>query len=295
MFFSGGLVFINKKAAFDSDYARELEEVMDPTEKEELNEINSIRRTHAIQQHESYILDNTVCLHDGCDFNIAKTKRYCQLHEKRAIIALDWNNLYGSIMQQAMPCEDFQNLDTDELNKFQCVYDRVYSGKSTDEDNRLFSPDNERGYIFVAKVEYPDSMHEKVKQFPPATDNIVIEYEMLSEQQKKHFKEVYGTKKTCSPQKKMVHAFYTKDEYTAHMQTLHTYAKLGCKLTLIRGYSFVQHKIAKAYVQMCAKRRGEATNDADVMLYKNFCNIIFGVSKYYNLFCNNLFIFSEIY
>ena len=87
--------------------------------------------------------------------------------ESNYIMYLDANNLYGWAMSQFLP------------------YDDVKINTEITIDEILNTPDeNETGYVIECDSHFPKEIHEKLKQFPPAPENIVPKTEWLSDYQK---------------------------------------------------------------------------------------------------------------
>jgi hypothetical protein len=83
------------------------------------------------------------------------------------IVYLDANSLYGWAMSQYLP------------------YDEIKIDNTINIETVLNTPDeNETGYVIECDLHFPSHIHEKLKQFPPAPENIVPQDEWLSDYQK---------------------------------------------------------------------------------------------------------------
>ena len=283
----GGQVFVNRRAAFDGEFALRLEALMNPAEQAQLARLKRLRRRKALEEHARHAASNP---DDGssighythqtcrdCDLLVTPPRRRCLQHNhQRVILSFDFNNLYGASMCYGLPYNRFKQVhDPAKLASLQRVFDRVSAQKTTDNDLHMFSPTNSVGYVFVSSITFPARLHAQLKEFPPAAQPIVVSFDMLSPLQQQKFKAVFDTE-SMGEEKKLVHNFYVRSNYTAHMLTLYSAAKLGAVVTLEKAWSFAQKPFARDYVTMCSQLRGQATNEADTQLYKNFCNIIFG-------------------
>ena len=83
------------------------------------------------------------------------------------ITYFDANNLYGGAMSEFLPYDDLRwnnNLTLEDI--------------LTTEDNA------EEGHIVEVDLHFPSEIHDKLKEFPPAPENIVPNVEWFSEFQK---------------------------------------------------------------------------------------------------------------
>jgi len=94
-------------------------------------------------------------------------ENYDSNKESNYIMYLDANNLYGWAMSQFLPYDDVK------INK-EITIDEILNT----------SDENETGYVIECDLHFPSHIHEKLKQFPPAPENIVPEDEWLSDYQK---------------------------------------------------------------------------------------------------------------
>ena len=88
------------------------------------------------------------------------------------IVYLDANNLYGWAMCQSLPYDDVR-INTE------VTIEQVL--ETTD--------DNEYGYVVECDLHFPKEIHDKLKQYPPAPENMIPKDEWLSDYQKELKKE----------------------------------------------------------------------------------------------------------
>ena len=189
------------------------------------------------------------------------------------IVPFDFNNLYGYSMTEMMPLNNFKSLTYEDLIIHQLKFDDIFKHKNIE---RHYNKESNTGYIFCAKIEFTKEAQRKLLSFPLVPEQLVVEEEMISEEQKKTWKKLFSREYSSSNHKKMVNSFATKQEYTSHYRLLSFLSSLGVKVTLLRGYSFNQEKFIKPYVEFCAKMRKLSKNQADKKLWKNMANIIYG-------------------
>jgi hypothetical protein len=273
----GGSVMLNKKVSIDTCLEKILIMNSDEKEKKEYAEIleelkekakvESFRMTAGVSPGRCFR-----CEYNDC-FMIVEGSGKCCIHAERCIIALDFNNLYGYAMTKSMPLKDFQDVEEDELKEHQRKFDQILQKPSQSQ----YDKNSSIGYIFVADLEFSKKAQQKLLSFPLIPQQLVVEEDMLSEQQKKIWNTLFTNKRyTSSMRKKMVNSFFKKEEYTSHYRNLAFYCKLGVKVTLRRGYKFYQSKFISSYVKFCSAKRKSAKSASDKKLWKDMANIIFG-------------------
>ena len=272
----GGTCMIRKKTSFDSAMEKALMFRANPEERKRYKEIQSRLQKEAMKTHEE--IDNqdgdfNYCEFPTCLMMVHSQSKKCVLHEEKCIIAFDFNNLYGHTMTQKMPLDNFADLSTEELRYHQKKFNKVWGNSSY---KTWFKENSEEGYIYVADLEFPEEVQKKMLSFPQVPEQMVIESEMISSKQRKTWSKLFKKEYTSSSQRKMVNSFAAKKEYTSHYRLLAFYSSLGVKVTLKRGYKFRQANFIKGYVEFCAQNRKKATNKADMKLWKDLANIIYG-------------------
>ena len=272
----GGTCMIRKKAAFDTSMEKSLMSKANPEEIRRYKAIQSRLQNEAMKIHEE--LDSEEACFNYCEFppclmRVDAKNKKCVEHEEKCIIAFDFNNLYGHTMTQKMPLDNFEDLTAEELQKHQRKFDIVCGSNDYKTE---FKENEEEGYIYVADLEFPLQVQKKMLSFPQVPEQMVIEREMISSKQRKTWYKLFKKEYTSTSQKKMVNSFSNKKEYTSHFRLLAFYSSLGVIVTLKRGYKFRQENFIAGYVQFCAQNRKKATNKADMKLWKDLANIIYG-------------------
>ena len=173
-----------------------------------------------------------------------------------------------------LPLDKFELIRKEDLGKHQLKFDQMRKNLSTEGH---YSEDSETGYIFCADLEFPEAAQEKLLAFPLAPEGMIVEEEVLSEGQKETWNSIFKRPYYTTTHKKMVNSFSRKKAYTSHYQYLKFLAALGVKIKLKRGYMFRQTKFISSYVKYCAQQRKLSTNPADKQMWKDLCNIIFGM------------------
>ena len=91
---------------------------------------------------------------------------YDDKKESNYIMYWDANNLYGTVMTQYLP------------------YDEIKIDNSLDIKNVLeTADDNDIGYIVECDLHFPEEIHNKLKEFPPAPEILIPKGEWMSEYQ----------------------------------------------------------------------------------------------------------------
>ena len=141
------------------------------------------------------------------DFDATKPENY--------LMYWDANNLYGWAMSQYLP------------------YKNISLNSNINIDNILEVPDNnDIGYIIECDLEYPEEIHDKLKEFPPCPENLSPTTEMLSEYQKQiagHNKVKVGG---CS---KLVPHLMKHEKYCIHYRNLKFIKELGIEITAVHN------------------------------------------------------------
>ena len=271
----GGSCLLKKKVSIDTALENYLISKANKDEMERYKDIQGSLHVLAEKRTLEYEKESNtfhkMCDHPDCTHLVGETKRTCELHRKKCVVAFDFNNLYGQSMTKPMPLDQFQPLTTEELCKHQRIFDQMYQEKKVEQQ---YKQDTKEGYIFVARIKFPKRVQRKLLTFPICPDQMVIEEEMLSKHQRAIWKKLFNTKYKCS-HKKMVNSFATKQNYVGHYRLLAFYSSLGVKITLQRGYKFHQKNFIANYVNYCAHKRKLATTNFDKKMCKNMVWIWF--------------------
>ena len=123
---------------------------------------------------------------------------------------LDANNLYGYAMNQVLPIGDYK-----------------WEEPSNFDDNFIKNHDfvkSERGYIFVADIEYPKELHDLHKDYQLAPERKINQ---ASDYMKDISKQIdHRIIKTA----KLTPNLYDKTDYVIHGALLQLYFKFGLKI-----------------------------------------------------------------
>lgn len=176
-------------------------------------------------------------------------------------------------MVEEMPLDKFRDMKPTELEPHQEIFNLI---TQHGDDTKFYPENSKEGYIFCAKLEFSDEVQAKLLSYPLAPEALIVEEDMISEGQRKTWNHLFGKAYFSTNHKKMVNCFKEKKCYTSHYKLLAFLAKLGVKVTLIRGYSFHQERFISSYVSFCAAQRKLSTNPADKNLWKLMANIIYG-------------------
>ena len=183
-------------------------------------------------------------------------ENYDSNKESNYIMYLDANNLYGWAMSQFLP------------------YDDVKINTDITRDVILNTPDeNETGYVIECDLHFPKEIHEKLKQFPPAPENIVPKTEWLSDYQKE-LREKNGIKNSTT---KLVPHLTDSTKYRIHYRNLKYIVDLGVEIKQVHNIvSFKQKAWLKPYIDFNTQMRKEAKNEFEKDFFKLMNNSVFG-------------------
>ena len=170
--------------------------------------------------------------------NNAYMDEYNPENETKYLIYLDVNNLYGFAMQQSLP-----------YGGFKWVEDSSNVNFNIPDDSNI-------GYILEVDLEYPDEIHDSHKDLPFCPEH------------------------KCPPgskQKKLLTTLENKEKYIIHYVTLKQALKHGLRIKKIhRALQFNQKPWLKDYIDLNSKKRQEAKNEFEKMLFKLYNNSIYG-------------------
>ena len=145
----------------------------------------------------------------------------------------DANSLYCWPMLQPLPVGGFRWLSAAELEK----------------------PLSEFPPCFVSvDLEYPEELHDKFKDYPPAPDQIKL-----------------GGVEKLAPN------LLPKTEYVGHIRNIQKYEELGCRITKVhRELAFDENPWMKTYVERNIEQRKKARNSFEKDFWKLANNSVFG-------------------
>lgn len=172
------------------------------------------------------------------------------------IIYLDANNLYGWAMSQFLP------------------YDGIEFKNDISIDEVLETPDeNPWGYVVECDLIFPKEIHNKLKQFPPAPENLIPNDEWMSDYQL-NLKKQLNIKSKCS---KLIPHLFEHKNYCIHYRNLKYLVELGVKIGNIHNIvSFYQKPFLKPYIDFNTEMRKNAKNEFEKDFFKLMNNAVFG-------------------
>ena len=179
------------------------------------------------------------------------------------ILYVDANNLYGCVMMQNLPCDEYQWLTKEEMERV---------------DWLALEADAEYGYLAVCDLDYPEELHERHNAFPLAAETTEICYDKLSSVCKKILTELRGESAARNYKaKKLCATLEHKRNYVCHGRNLQFYLQQGLILKkLHRVMRFRQGPVFAGYVQDMADRRKLTNSPFQKRLWKLCVNSIFG-------------------
>ena len=121
---------------------------------------------------------------------------------------LDANGLYAWAMTQSLPLNGFQWCDP---NTF---------------DQSMLGGDKGKGYILEVDCEIADMHHDKLNDYPPASEKMKVTKEMHSPLQKKMCCKAGSVEK-------LIPNLLPKSNYVVHHRLLQEFINLGLKVTNI--------------------------------------------------------------
>ena len=183
------------------------------------------------------------------DFDVSKPENY--------LMYWDANNLYGWAMSQYLP------------------YKNISLNSEIDIDTILKTDDNSKyGYIVECDLEFPQEIHDKLKEFPPCPESIAPTKEMLSEFQKKMAEKNNVKVGSCS---KLVPHLMKHEKYCIHYRNLKFVKELGVEITKVHNVvQFKQKPWLKKYIDFNTNKRKEAKNEFEKDFFKLMNNAVFG-------------------
>jgi hypothetical protein len=183
---------------------------------------------------------------------------YNPLDDDKYILYYDCVNLYGYIMQQALPISDFEWMTDKELSNI---------------DIMGLDDEGDTGFVFQVTLSYPSSLHDHHNDFALGVEKIKVSNEMLSPFSL-NLKQDLGLKGTSE---KLIPNLMTKDKYILHYKNLKFYMEQGLVLeTIHRGMKFKQTKWLKPYIDFNSSMRAQATDEFSKSFWKLLCNSLYG-------------------
>ena len=187
--------------------------------------------------------------------------RHVQSDEKKQILYIDANNLYGWAMRQYLPTGNFEKLQLPEN----------YLQDQLVEDLLEIPDDNEYGYFIECDLEYPVEIKEKTKNFPFCPYQTKADPDLFSAYMNNLSQPNY---KTTS---KLMCDVTNKSKYMIHYRMFKFYLNQGMKVTKIHSiYKFKQSPWLGKYIDHNTQKRTVAETNFEKDLYKLMNNAFFG-------------------
>ena len=215
---------------------------------------------------------------------------------RRTLIYLDANNLYGNSMRYPLPLRNFRWMTAHDIQNFDV--------------HRDVSAEDGPGYILEVDLDYPEELHLPHNSMPLAPQSMDIQWDDLSPYSQECLKvlrgkdgarerQPYHAKKLTSTFRRrlvMLLIFFTKNvasclifslslslslslrrKYLVHGLNLKLYLEMGLKLVRIRrGITFYQEQFIRPFIEECTERRRAAATITEQTLWKLVANCIYG-------------------
>ena len=178
--------------------------------------------------------------------------------EESYIMYWDMNNLYGCAMVDYLP----------------------YGGHKIEEDIDLErvlrqSDDAPTGYLLRVDLRFPEAVHEKLRQFPPAPENTAPKAEWLTDYQRQLAES--ANVKPSAKQQKLIPHFYDHERYVIDYRNLKYIVGLGVEISKVHTIvSYQQSRWLKPYIDFNTDMRKNAKNDFEKDFFKLMNNSVFG-------------------
>ena len=217
-------------------------------------------------------LEMHLCIERGMRGGISKaSKRYAKANnplidgyhpskEKKYIMYLDANNLYGWAMSKPLP-------------KSNLKWKRVMP---TEEEILNKKENGKTGWILEVDLEYARELHEEHDSFPLAPEKNISKKEWMSPYQRRLIKDL-----DLNPpdSKKLLLTLQDKNNYVVHYRNLQFYLKQGMKLKRVHMVLEFDQEFwmePYMYIQMNTEFRKKAKSDFEKNFYKLMNNSVFG-------------------
>jgi hypothetical protein len=185
--------------------------------------------------------------------------------DRRSLVYLDANNLYGQSMRYPMPVSDFTWMSEEEVAAFDAGVD-VTSADGT-------------GYILEVDLDYPEELHLKHNSLPLAPESMLLGWEELSGYSQECLRVLRDPSASLHSYeaKKLSSTFRKREKYLVHGLNLKLYLELGLKLKFIhRGIKFQQRAFIRPFIDECTERRRLAATITVANMWKLICNSLYG-------------------
>ena len=192
-------------------------------------------------------------------------KEYNKEKPSNYILYLDANNLYGYAMSQCLPTGGFKWLKEKQIDKIM---------------NKTILPDNKKGCILEADLEYPEELHELHNDYPLAAEKMKVTKDMVSPY-RKTIQEKFEV--TIGQVAKLTPTLTEKKNYVLHYRNLQLYLSLGLRLKKVhRVLEFDQSPWLRQYIDFNSQKRAGAKNVFEKDFFKLVNDSVYGKT------CENL-------
>ena len=131
-------------------------------------------------------------------------------------------------------------------------------------------------YFVECDLEIPETLHRELSDFPPAPENTLVERDSLSEVARTQLANAPGNGNQLLAVPKLVASLSPKKNYICHQRALHTYLRMGVKITRIhKVLAFEQKDFVREYIQKMTLYRQQASTFSQT-LAKLLMNACFG-------------------
>ena len=192
------------------------------------------------------------------------------IQQKKIILYIDENNLYGKALSEPLPHSNFHDLTVEEINNL----------FPSSESILKLNKNDDTGYLFEVDLDYPSKIHRKTADFPLAPESGEITEDMLSPFMKELINKIHaerGDKSNFKSCRKLLLTQYDKKNYVVHYALLQFFLQEGMVLNKIhRVVSFTQKAFLEPYIKFNSERRAVARNAFEKDFYKLKNNSLFG-------------------
>ena len=164
--------------------------------------------------------------------------RYVQSDEKKKILFVDANNLYGWAMSESLP-----------------YYETKFDRNVKLEKILNTSDDSDIGYFIEVDLKYPDKIKEKTEKILFAPENRKNNPDDFSDYMKEAIPDTY------TQTKKLICDWSDKNNYLIHYRMLKFYVGHGMEILKVHtDISFKQSEWLEKYINFNTQKRNKAKN-----------------------------------
>lgn len=187
-------------------------------------------------------------------------KKFDSSKDRVEIAYIDCCNLYGYALKQCLPHKNFRWLTSDEIGAF---------------DVRNVADDAKTGYILECDFEFPETVHDSLKDFVPLVEKMQVTPADWSP----YMKDIFAQK--CKPPKaeaeKLTSHLGPRQHYVIHYTKLKICLNLGVVLKRVhRVMQFTQAAYMAPYIEACTVLRQQSANLFESNYYKSQICSVYG-------------------